>query len=253
MKLVLIALLLLIPGSLLAGPGREALDAFLDDLTTLQATFEQSVLDTENATAGQMHGLVLLDEAGAVLRRDGERYLQVHATGLQGRDGQRLGALLVLNDVTRMRRLESLRRDFVATYKQTILGPLWYLIQPLLTTITFTVIFGRVAQLSTDGLPQFLFYMSGTVIWAYFAACLTKSCVGAPGGSGGSPPCASAEYAFNRPPVSVMPSSDGSPSTPSMMLALTSSGPKSGLCAWTNAATPETCGAAIEVPAATAK
>jgi lipopolysaccharide transport system permease protein len=67
------------------------------------------------------------------------------------------------------------RRDFVATYKQTVLGPLWYLIRPLLTTITFTIIFGRVAQLSTDGLPQFLFYMSGTVIWSYFSACLTKT------------------------------------------------------------------------------
>jgi lipopolysaccharide transport system permease protein len=66
-------------------------------------------------------------------------------------------------------------RDFVATYKQTILGPIWYLIQPLLTTITFTVIFGNLAGLSTDGLPQFLFYMSGTVIWGYFAACLTKT------------------------------------------------------------------------------
>src|SRR3990167_5235611 len=67
------------------------------------------------------------------------------------------------------------RRDFVAVYKQTILGPLWYLIQPLLTTITFTVIFGRIANLPTDGLPQFLFYMAGTVIWSYFAACLTKT------------------------------------------------------------------------------
>jgi len=66
-------------------------------------------------------------------------------------------------------------RDFVAVYKQTILGPLWYLIQPLLTTITFTVIFGRIASLPTDGLPQFLFYMAGTVIWSYFAACLTKT------------------------------------------------------------------------------
>lgn len=66
-------------------------------------------------------------------------------------------------------------RDFVSVYKQTILGPLWYLIQPLLTTITFTVIFGRIAQLSTDGLPQFLFYMSGTVLWAYFAECLNKT------------------------------------------------------------------------------
>lgn len=67
------------------------------------------------------------------------------------------------------------RRDFVAVYKQTILGPLWYLIQPLLTTITFTFIFGQVASLPTDGLPQFLFYMSGTVVWSYFAACLTKT------------------------------------------------------------------------------
>ena len=67
------------------------------------------------------------------------------------------------------------RRDFVAVYKQTILGPLWYLIQPLLTTITFTIIFGNIAGLPTDGLPQFLFYMSGTVIWTYFADCLTKT------------------------------------------------------------------------------
>jgi lipopolysaccharide transport system permease protein len=67
------------------------------------------------------------------------------------------------------------RRDFVAVYKQTILGPLWYLIQPLLTTIIFTFIFGNVARLPTDGLPQFLFYMSGTVLWAYFAECLNKT------------------------------------------------------------------------------
>jgi lipopolysaccharide transport system permease protein len=67
------------------------------------------------------------------------------------------------------------RRDFVAAYKQTILGPLWYLIQPLLTTLTFTVIFGNIAGLPTDGLPQFLFYLSGTVVWSYFAACLTKT------------------------------------------------------------------------------
>jgi lipopolysaccharide transport system permease protein len=67
------------------------------------------------------------------------------------------------------------RRDFVSVYKQTILGPLWYLIQPLLTTIIFTVIFGNIAKLPTDGLPPFLFYMSGTVIWTYFASCLTKT------------------------------------------------------------------------------
>ena len=66
-------------------------------------------------------------------------------------------------------------RDFVALYKQTILGPLWYLIQPLLTTIVFTVVFGRIANLPTNGLPQFLFYMSGTIMWTYFAGCLTKT------------------------------------------------------------------------------
>ena len=66
-------------------------------------------------------------------------------------------------------------RDFVSVYKQTILGPLWYLIQPLLTTLTFTVIFGRIASLPTDNLPQFLFYMAGTLVWSYFANCLTKT------------------------------------------------------------------------------
>jgi len=84
---------------------------------------------------------------------------------------------LRLGELWRYRDLVMLfvRRDFVAVYKQTILGPLWYLIQPLLTTITFTVIFGNIASLPTDGLPQFLFYMSGTVVWGYFAACLTKT------------------------------------------------------------------------------
>jgi lipopolysaccharide transport system permease protein len=67
------------------------------------------------------------------------------------------------------------RRDFVSVYKQTILGPLWYLIQPLLTTIVFTVVFGNIAKLPTDGLPSFLFYMSGTLIFTYFASCLTKT------------------------------------------------------------------------------
>src|SRR3990172_7114869 len=83
----------------------------------------------------------------------------------------RLGELWQARDLI----LLFVRRDFVAVYKQTILGPLWYLIQPLLTTITFTFIFGNIANLPTDGLPSFLFYMSGTVIWTYFASCLTKT------------------------------------------------------------------------------
>jgi lipopolysaccharide transport system permease protein len=66
-------------------------------------------------------------------------------------------------------------RDFVSAYKQTILGPLWHVIQPLLTTITFTIIFGSVARLPTDGIPPFLFYMSGIVCWSYFANNITKT------------------------------------------------------------------------------
>lgn len=66
-------------------------------------------------------------------------------------------------------------RDFVAIYKQTILGPLWHLIQPLLTTIVFTVIFGNLAKLPTDGQPPFLFYLCGVTIWNYFSQCLGKT------------------------------------------------------------------------------
>lgn len=65
------------------------------------------------------------------------------------------------------------RRDFVTVYKQTILGPLWFFIQPILTTITFTIIFGNVAQLSTDGAPKLVFYMAGITLWNYFSSCLT--------------------------------------------------------------------------------
>ena len=84
---------------------------------------------------------------------------------------------LRLGELWRYRDLVMLfvRRDFVSVYKQTILGPLWYIIQPLLTAIIFTFIFGNIAKLPTDGLPQFLFYMSGTVIWSYFAECLNKT------------------------------------------------------------------------------
>lgn len=67
------------------------------------------------------------------------------------------------------------RRDFVATYKQTILGPLWFLLQPLFSTLIFTVVFGYIARIPTDGLPQILFYLSGIVVWQYFAGCLTKT------------------------------------------------------------------------------
>jgi len=67
------------------------------------------------------------------------------------------------------------KRDFVTYYKQTILGPLWFLLQPLISTIVFTVIFGNIAKIPTDGLPNILFYMSGIVAWNYFSTCLTSN------------------------------------------------------------------------------
>ena len=66
-------------------------------------------------------------------------------------------------------------RDFTAAYKQTVLGPAWHVLQPLLTTLTFTLIFGTVARLPTDGVPPFLFYLSGTVLWTYFSNTLTMT------------------------------------------------------------------------------
>ncbi len=66
-------------------------------------------------------------------------------------------------------------RDFVTFYKQTILGPLWFVIQPILTAIMFTFVFGKIANISTDGTPHILFYMAGIINWTYFADCLTKT------------------------------------------------------------------------------
>jgi len=82
---------------------------------------------------------------------------------------------LQLRDVWHYRDLIALfvRRDFVSRYKQTILGPLWLIFQPIMNSLVFTVIFGNIAKLPTDGLPQMLFYLSGTVLWHYFSNCLT--------------------------------------------------------------------------------
>jgi lipopolysaccharide transport system permease protein len=84
---------------------------------------------------------------------------------------------LQLRDVWHYRDLLWLfvRRDFVSVYKQTILGPLWFFIQPLLTTAMFTVIFSGLAKLPTDGLPPMLFYLAGITPWNYFSTCLTKT------------------------------------------------------------------------------
>ncbi len=67
------------------------------------------------------------------------------------------------------------KRNIITQYKQTILGPLWYLIQPLMTTVMYMVVFGGIAKISTDGLPQPLFYLAGISFWQYFSDCLTKT------------------------------------------------------------------------------
>lgn len=67
------------------------------------------------------------------------------------------------------------KRNFSAQYKQTILGPLWFIINPLLTTIMFTLVFGQMAGLSTEGVPQFAFYLCSTAIWQYFATCINQT------------------------------------------------------------------------------
>ncbi len=82
-----------------------------------------------------------------------------------------------LKEVWRYRDLIGLfvRRDFVANYKQTILGPIWFFIQPLLTTMIFVVVFFRIAGLSTDGAPPILFYLGGLALWNYFSDCFNKT------------------------------------------------------------------------------
>jgi len=67
------------------------------------------------------------------------------------------------------------RRDFVAQYKQTILGPLWFFIQPLISTVFYTIVFAKVAKISTAGLPPVIFYLSGTIAWNYFSTTLLKT------------------------------------------------------------------------------
>jgi lipopolysaccharide transport system permease protein len=81
------------------------------------------------------------------------------------------------NELWRYRDLITLfvKRNFISQYKQTILGPAWAVIQPLMTTVIFTIIFGSLAGLAADGVPSFLFYMCGTVAWTYFSNCLTQT------------------------------------------------------------------------------
>lgn len=84
---------------------------------------------------------------------------------------------LKLQEVWRYRDLLQMfvKRDFVSFYKQTIFGPLWFFLQPLFTTVVFTFVFGNLAGLSTDGLPQPLFYLAGITAWNYFSECIIKT------------------------------------------------------------------------------
>ncbi len=92
-------------------------------------------------------------------------------------EGQKKPLSLGVKDIWRYRDLLILfvKRDIVTVYKQTILGPLWFFLQPVLTTITFVFIFGNLAKISTDGLPQILFYLSGVTIWNYFSETLNNT------------------------------------------------------------------------------
>ncbi|GAB3531485.1 ABC transporter permease [Pontibacter brevis] len=84
---------------------------------------------------------------------------------------------LQLKEVWRYRDLLQMfvKRDFISVYKQTILGPIWFFLQPLFTTITFTLVFGKIAGISTGGVPPLLFYMAGITCWNYFSSCLTAT------------------------------------------------------------------------------
>lgn len=83
----------------------------------------------------------------------------------------RLGELWRHRDLLRL----LVWRDFVTVHKQTVLGPLWHVINPVLTALTYSLIFGRMVRLPTDGLPPIVFYMGGTVAWNYFTACFYKT------------------------------------------------------------------------------
>ena len=103
-------------------------------------------------------------------------YMQQQVWTMKIRPHERLW-YIDLGEIWRYRDLIELfvRRNIVVQYKQTILGPLWYLIQPILTVIMNMVVFGNIAKMSTDGMPQALFYMAGNICWFYFSNCLNQS------------------------------------------------------------------------------
>ena len=93
---------------------------------------------------------------------------------------------LRLGEVWRFRDLmfRFFRRDFVASYKQTVLGPLWFVVPTMITTGVFSVVFGKIGRIPTDGMPSVLFFMIGITAWNYFSACLTRSATTFTGNAG---------------------------------------------------------------------
>ncbi len=83
----------------------------------------------------------------------------------------RLKELWIYRDLIMM----FVKRDYITNFKQTILGPIWFFLQPLITTLTYVIIFGRIARLSTDGIPMLLFYLSGITIWNFFSETLNRT------------------------------------------------------------------------------
>ena len=109
--------------------------------------------------------------SGAALAANDETQWTTRITPHRGYLDWRLGQLWRYRDLISL----FVWRDFVSVYRQTVLGPAWHIVQPLLTTLMFTVVFTRVARLPTDGMPPFLFYLAGTVVWNYFALTLTNT------------------------------------------------------------------------------
>ncbi|HSI10793.1 MAG TPA: ABC transporter permease [Chthoniobacter sp.] len=110
------------------------------------------------------------DQATTTTQEDLSQWSQV-LTPHRGWFDFRLGELWRYRDLV----MRFFKRDFTASYKQTVLGPLWFVIPPVVTTLIFTVIFGRVGKMNTNGQPDFLFFMLGVTAWNYFATCLTRA------------------------------------------------------------------------------
>lgn len=103
--------------------------------------------------------------------RKEEQEWDIEVTAKQSSFSLRLDELWRYRDLL----LLFVKRDFAAIYKQTVLGPLWFFIQPLLTSITMAIVFGRIAGLPTGGYPKLVFYLSGITAWSYFADCFVKT------------------------------------------------------------------------------